>query len=53
MRTALEMGLIEALIKDEVPRTATELADKTSGDKLLIGTLGSFLNYANSSKNAS
>ena len=41
------MGLIETLIKDDVPRTATELANKTGGDKLLIGMSHVCLNYTN------
>ncbi|KAF6231715.1 hypothetical protein HO173_010017 [Letharia columbiana] len=36
IRTAIEMGLIDALNKSESPMTATELASITGGDKLLI-----------------
>ena len=44
------MGLIKALITDGVPRTATELADETGGDKLLIGMSENLLNDRISSK---
>ncbi len=36
IRTAIEMGLFEALDKSDRPQTAADLAKVTGGDKLLI-----------------
>lgn len=36
IRTAIEMGLFETLNKSETPKTATELAKSTGGDRLLV-----------------
>ena len=38
IRTAIEMGLFDAINKSPSPKTATELAEITGGDKLLIGS---------------